>query len=54
MSHLFDLGRLGYVHRRLEGYDLVVHLGDLEDSTLISKPLGEDHSILVASASTEV
>jgi len=34
-----------------EGYDLVVRIGDLEDSALISKPLGEDHLILVASAS---
>lgn len=34
-----------------EGYDLVVRLGNLEDSALISKPLGEDHLILVASAS---
>ena len=32
-----------------EGYDLVVRLGKLEDSALISKPLGEDHLILVAS-----
>ena len=34
-----------------EGYDVVVRLGNLEDSALISKPLGEDHLILVASAS---
>ena len=33
-----------------EGYDLVVRLGQLEDSSLISKQLGEDHAILVASA----
>ena len=34
-----------------EGYDLVVRLGNLEDSALISKSLGEDHAILVASTS---
>ena len=34
-----------------EGYDVVVRLGNLEDSALISKLLGEDHAILVASAS---
>ncbi|MDE0714270.1 MAG: LysR family transcriptional regulator [Gammaproteobacteria bacterium] len=33
-----------------EGYDLVVRLGKLEDSALISKRLGEDHLVLVASA----
>ena len=33
-----------------EGYDLVVRVGNLEDSALVSKPLGEDHLILVASA----
>ena len=33
-----------------EGYDVVVRLGNLEDSTLVSKRLGEDHAILVASA----
>ena len=32
-----------------EGYDVVVRLGKLEDSTLISKRLGEDYAILVAS-----
>ena len=32
-----------------DGYDLVVRLGKLEDSALISKPLGEDHAVLVAS-----
>ena len=31
-----------------EGYDVVVRVGQLSDSTLISKPLGEDHAILVA------
>ena len=33
-----------------EGYDVVVRLGKLEDSALVSKQLGADHSILVASA----
>ena len=33
-----------------EGYDLVVRVGNLEDSALVSKPLGEDHLIMVASA----
>jgi DNA-binding transcriptional LysR family regulator len=34
-----------------EGYDAVIRLGKLEDSALVSKPLGEDHAILVASSS---
>jgi len=34
-----------------EGYDLVVRIGKLEDSGLVSKPLGEDHLILLAAAS---
>ncbi len=32
-----------------EGYDAVIRIGALDDSSLISKPLGEDHAILVAS-----
>lgn len=32
-----------------EGYDLVVRVGDLEDSTLVSKRLGTDHAMLFAS-----
>ena len=32
-----------------EGYDAVIRIGRLDDSSLISKPLGEDHAILVAS-----
>ena len=31
-----------------ESYDVVVRVGRLSDSTLISKPLGEDHAVLVA------
>ena len=34
-----------------EGYHVVVRLGNLEDSALIRKQLGDDHAILVASAS---
>ncbi|MBT4741224.1 MAG: LysR family transcriptional regulator [Rhodospirillaceae bacterium] len=32
-----------------EGYDAVIRIGTLDDSSLISKPLGEDYAILVAS-----
>jgi len=32
-----------------EGYDVIVRIGELDDSSLISKLLGEDHAILVAS-----
>ncbi|QMU60799.1 MAG: LysR family transcriptional regulator [Gammaproteobacteria bacterium] len=38
--------RVDLIH---EGYDVVIRLGKLEDSTLVSKVLGEDRAILVAS-----
>ena len=34
-----------------EGYDVVVRVGQLNDSSLISRPFGEDYAILVAARS---